>query len=239
VAVERLIHGEPPIRHPDDPTVVEEVKRGKTLSVSLFKATLVQLGVLIGGYVIWSWWKERSGEELQKTEVVHNNLKKIYKILKIENNIYLSLGIFLIILFIMIITLIGVCPYYDCRYQVYKENTSNLFITTYYIVLYGLPLWVILTSFVMLFYLIFKRIFTKRKEYNRLIMNLIAYILLGLFIVISFIFVVLMNGSNGKFDFWSYPKDSGELLLILLIIGCLTLRKILMEWIIEKNLTYH
>ena len=46
-----------------------------------------------------------------------------------------------------------------------------------------------------------------------------------------------MNGSNGKFDFWSYPKDSGELLLILLIIGCLTLRKILTEWIIDNNLT--
>jgi hypothetical protein len=156
-------------------------------------------------------------------------MKNIVKILKFENKAYLLIGILLLIAFIINVTIIGVCPYPDCIHQVYRENTSPLYISAYYLALYGLPLWIILTTFLLLFYSIFKRIVLKDNEYNIIIFRLFWFILSGLIIVVLFAFIFIVSYSNGKFDFWMFPKDSGELLLIMLIISCLLVRKILIE----------
>jgi hypothetical protein len=156
-------------------------------------------------------------------------MNEIYKILKIENNVYLAIAVLLIVSFIVNVSIIGVCPFPDCIHQVYKENTSNLYIKTYYLALYGLPLWVILTSFSVFFYLIFKKIITKNIAYNKLILRFLLYIFTGFAEVIIFIFFFANSYSNGSFDILMFPKDSGELFFIVLIIISLILRKILCE----------
>ena len=156
-------------------------------------------------------------------------MNEIYKILKIENNVYLAIAVLLIVSFIVNVSIIGVCPFPDCIHQVYKENTSNLYIKTYYLALYGLPLWVILTSFSVFFYLIFKKIIIKNIAYNKLILRFLLYISIGFAEVIIFIFFFANSYSNGRFDILMFPKDSGELFFIVLIIISLILRKILCE----------
>jgi len=162
-------------------------------------------------------------------------MENIYKVLKNENKVYLSVGMLLFFAFIVNVTLIGVCPYPDCIHQVYKENTSNFYIALYYLALYGLPLWIILNSFLMLFYFIFIKLLSKNSEYNKLLLRFILFIVSGLIIVVVFAFIYIRCYSNGKFDFWMYPKDTGELLLIILINICLIMRKIFTEKNFEKK----